>query len=169
VSKLSAALGSLAFLILAPGIVAGLVPWWITRWTLATPFAGYGALRAAGLVLIVAGLIPLLDAFTRFAIEGEGTPAPVAPTKRLVVRGPYRYVRNPMYIGVLLLIVGQALLFASLPLVGYAAAVFLAVHLFVIGYEEPTLRRTYGAEYEAYSAEVPRWLPRLTPWRPRQA
>ncbi len=164
-SKVSAALGSLIFLVLAPGIVAGLVPWWITSWSFDAPFAGYGILRLAGVVLIVAGLVPLLDAFARFALEGGGTPAPIAPTKRLVVRGPYRYVRNPMYVGVLAIILGQALLFASLPLLVYGAAVFLAVHLFVVGYEEPTLRRTYGTEYEAFKTAVPRWLPRLTAWR----
>ena len=168
-SKVSAALGTLVFLFLAPGIVAGLVPWWITRWTFDTPFAGDDILRVGGVALIAAGFIPLLDAFARFAVEGEGTPAPVAPTKHLVVRGPYRFVRNPMYVGVLALIVGQALLFASLPLAIYAVAIFLTVHLFVIGYEEPTLRRTYGAEYEAFTAAVPRWLPRMTPWRAPQA
>jgi protein-S-isoprenylcysteine O-methyltransferase Ste14 len=168
-TRRSAAIGSLVFLVLAPGIVAGLVPWSISRWTLAPPFAGYGALKVVGAALIVAGLIPLLDAFTRFAVEGEGTPAPVAPTKHLVVRGPYRFVRNPMYVGLLVLILGQALIFASLPLALYGAAIALAFHLFVTFYEEPTLRRTYGAEYEAFSAAVPRWLPRLTPWTPSQA
>jgi protein-S-isoprenylcysteine O-methyltransferase Ste14 len=168
-TRLSAAVGTLVFLVLAPGIVAGLIPWWISRWNFAAPFAGYGIMRVLGVALIVLGLIPLLDAFARFALEGQGTPAPIAPTKRLVVRGPYRYVRNPMYVGVLAIIGGQALLFASLPVLAYGVLIFIAVHLFVLFYEEPTLRENYGGEYEAFRAAVPRWLPRLRPWQPPQA
>lgn len=168
-SRLTAALGSLVFLFLAPGTIAGVIPWSITGWTFAASFAGYVFLKIVGAALIVAGLAPLLDAFARFAFEGEGTPAPVAPTRRLVVHGPYRYVRNPMYLGVLALILGQALLFASLPLLAYAAFIALAFHLFVTFYEEPTLRQTYGTAYDAFTAAVPRWLPRRTPWRSPQA
>jgi protein-S-isoprenylcysteine O-methyltransferase Ste14 len=168
-SKISAAIGSFVFLLLAPGIVAGILPWSISGWTFATPFAGYEILRVVGIVVIAAGLIPLLDAFARFALEGEGTPAPLAPTKRLVVSGPYRYVRNPIYVGVLALILGQTMLFASWPLLVYAAVIATAFHLFVVFYEEPTLRSSYGTQYEAFCAAVPRWLPRLTPWQPPQA
>ena len=108
----------------------------------------------------------LLESFARFALHGEGTPAPVAPTRRLVVTGLYRFVRNPMYLAVLALILGQALLLGSWELATYGAVVALGFQLFVLGYEEPTLRRTYGAEYEAFTRAVPRWIPRFRPWRP---
>ncbi len=96
-----------------------------------------------------------------FAFVGRGTPAPFAPPRRLVTRGPYRFVRNPMYIGVRLILVGAAIFYKSLPLLGYAVLFFLATHLFVVWYEEPTLRRTFGHEYEVYSRRVRRWWPRV--------
>src|SRR5262249_45432439 len=98
-------------------------------------------------------------------VQGLGTPAPVAPTRNLVVTGLYRYVRNPMYVGVLAAIVGQAFLFGSVPLMGYALLVWLCFFAFVVLYEEPTLQSTYGASYERYRANVPRWWPRVTPWQ----
>ncbi len=119
---------------------------------------------AAGAILVMAGLAVLLHSFARFAFEGAGTPAPIAPTERLVVGGAYRYVRNPMYVAVLSIIIGQALLFADWSLVLYAGVVAAAVFTFVRLYEEPTLARRYGDEYEAYRRAVPGWLPRLTPW-----
>jgi protein-S-isoprenylcysteine O-methyltransferase Ste14 len=115
--------------------------------------------------LIVAATILLLHAFARFALEGLGTPAPVAPTERLVVGGIYRHVRNPMYLAVLSIILGQALLFSSWTLVAYAVIAAAAMVSFVKFHEEPTLARRYGADYEAYRRAVPGWLPRLTPWR----
>ncbi|MET8157777.1 isoprenylcysteine carboxylmethyltransferase family protein [Sphaerisporangium sp. NPDC005289] len=121
-------------------------------------------LRVAGVVLILAGGAVLVDAFVRFVTEGFGTPAPVAPPEHLVVGGLYRYVRNPMYVGVLAAIVGQALLLARSGLLWYAAIAFVAVFCFVRLYEEPTLRRSFGAEYEEYRAAVPGWWPRLRPW-----
>jgi protein-S-isoprenylcysteine O-methyltransferase Ste14 len=163
--RLRAILGSALFLVVAPGVLAGLVPWWITRWQMTTPFAGYGAMRVIGVICILAGLPVLLDSFARFALEGLGTPAPVAPTRRLVLRGFYRHVRNPMYIAVTLLILGQALLFGDWRLLAVAAGFWLCCHLFVLAYEEPTLRRTYGREYQSYCSGVGRWLPRFTPWR----
>ncbi len=160
----SAIVGSTIFFILAPGVVAGLVPWIMTaRYGL--PLTPILAFRATGAVLVVAGLAALGHAFLRFATEGSGTPAPIAPTERLVVGGAYRFVRNPMYIAVLSIIIGQALIFGRATLVAYAAVVFAAVFAFVRGYEEPTLVRRYGAEYEAYRRSVPGWLPRLRPWR----
>ena len=111
--RIKAALGSLAFLVLAPGGVAGLVPWLITDWRALPPGDGPGALRWTGLILIAAGLAVVLEAFARFAWEGLGTPAPVASTRTLVVSGFYRFVRNPMYIAVTALIFGQAIMFAS--------------------------------------------------------
>jgi len=117
-------------------------------------------------VLLVAGLIALIRAFARFVVEGLGTPAPVAAPERLVVGGAYRYVRNPMYVAVLTAIVGQSLLLGRLGLVLYAGVVWAAVAVFVRFYEEPTLARRFGADYEAYRRAVPAWLPRLRPWEP---
>jgi protein-S-isoprenylcysteine O-methyltransferase Ste14 len=145
-----------------PGIVAGLIPWSITHWrTDSAPLA----LRVLAGAMIVAGVALLLHAFARFVLEGTGTPAPVAPTERLVVGGVYRYVRNPMYLAVGSVIVGQALLFGQLALLLYAAAFGATAFCFVRFYEEPTLTDRFGLSYEAYRRAVPGWLPRPTPWR----
>jgi protein-S-isoprenylcysteine O-methyltransferase Ste14 len=114
-----------------------------------------------GLIPIAAGLVVVLDAFARFAWEGRGTPAPVAPTRTLVVSGFYRYVRNPVYVAVGALIFGQALLFASWGVALYGVVIAGAFHTFVRLYEEPTLLQAYGEEYAAYAAAVPRWIPRF--------
>ena len=163
--KLSAIAVSAAFLVIAPGFVAGLAPWWISHWRIAAPFFGMPVFRIAGGLLIALGAIGLLDSFGRFALQGLGTPAPPFPTRHLVVTGLYRYVRNPMYVGVAAAILGQGLLFGNVQVLEYGALVWLLFHLFVLLYEEPTLRHTYGAEYEAFCFAVPRWIPRLTPWR----
>jgi protein-S-isoprenylcysteine O-methyltransferase Ste14 len=114
--------------------------------------------------LIDAGAAVVLHAFARIAIEGLGTPAPIAPTERLVVGGAYRHVRNPMYLAVGSTIAGEALLLGQTELLGYLLA-FAALCLgFVHLYEEPTLRRQFGAEYDTYRRAVPRWIPRLRPW-----
>ena len=160
----SAAAGTAAFFILAPGVVAGLVPWCITGWTVAEP-RWPTPVRVIGVGLLVPAVAALVHAFVRFVQEGRGTPAPVAPTERLVVGGLYRHVRNPMYIAVLAAIVGQALWTSQPRLAIYGIIVQLAVAAFVRWYEEPTLLRTYGAQYEAYRRAVPRWRPRLRPWR----
>jgi protein-S-isoprenylcysteine O-methyltransferase Ste14 len=118
-----------------------------------------------GGVLALAGVAFLLHAFARFVIEGIGTPAPVAPTERLVVGGVYRYVRNPMYLAVAATICGQGLLLGQWRLLAYAAAFIAIVATFVITYEEPTLERQFGTEYDAYRRAVPGWLPRLHPWQ----
>jgi len=115
--------------------------------------------------MIGAGLAVLLSAFLRFVLEGIGTPAPVAPTERLVVGGLYRYVRNPMYLAVAALILGQALLLGQAGLLLYTAAFGVTVAAFVHGYEEPVLRRRFGAHYETYRRAVPAWWPRRTPWQ----
>jgi protein-S-isoprenylcysteine O-methyltransferase Ste14 len=163
--RLLPVLGSIGFLLLAPGVVAGLVPWWISRWRLQPALLGFSVFRAVGVLLVAAGISVLLDSFARFAVQGRGTPAPAFPTKHLVVTGLYRYVRNPMYLGVVSVTLGQGLLLGNVPVLAYGLLVWLLVHLFALGYEEPTLRRTYGAEYEAFCRNVRRWLPRLTPWR----
>jgi protein-S-isoprenylcysteine O-methyltransferase Ste14 len=159
--RAAAIAGSGAFFVAAPGVVAGLVPWWLTRWQVRDPLPFWGPLRLLGIVLLVAGVAVLVRAFVQFVAEGVGTPAPVAPTERLVVGGLYRYVRNPMYLAVLATIVGQALILGQLVLVIEALVVSVAFVAFVRGYEEPTLRRRYGAEYEAYQRAVPGWWPRL--------
>ena len=154
-----AALGSAVFLAVAPGVVAGLVPWLLTGWEVESRLPA--ALRLGGAALVVVGAAVLLTAFARFVLEGRGTPAPVAPTETLVVGGLYRCVRNPMYLAVLACIGGQALLLGSRGLLVYGAAFAAIFVAFVRLYEEPTLADRYGAEYEAYRRAVPGWWPRL--------
>ena len=161
-----AAVGSVVFFALAPGVVAGVVPWWLTGWRARALPAWWLPLRVIGVVLLVAGAGVLVHAFVRFVVEGLGTPAPVAPTRELVVGGLYRYVRNPMYLAVLAAIVGQALLLGRPVLLAYAAVVAAAFVAFVRWYEEPTLARQFGVRYQAYRRAVPGWWPRRTPWRP---
>ena len=129
------------------------------------PLLGVAAFRIAGVVLIMAGVPMILDSFARFAIQGLGTPAPVLPTKHLVVTGLYRYVRNPMYVAVATVIFGQGLLFGNVSVLEYGLAVWLAFHVFVLGYEEPKLRSSFGDEYHEFCANVPRWIPRVGPWK----
>lgn len=160
-----AVLGSVVFLLIAPGTVAGLVPWWISRWRVQAPLWGFSALRVVGALLVIVSVAILLDSFARFALQGLGTPAPIFPTRRLVVGGLYRYVRNPIYVAVVAAIVGQGLVFGDLRLLEYGALVWLGFHVFVLAYEEPKLRAAFGPEYEAFCENVPRWLPRLRPWR----
>jgi protein-S-isoprenylcysteine O-methyltransferase Ste14 len=161
VRRLRAAAGSLLFLVLAPGVVAGLVPWLLTGWQSA------GApvwLRTVGWIALAAGVAVLREAFARFVVEGIGTPAPAAPTERLVVGGLYRYVRNPMYLAVAAVILGQAAVLGQWLLVGYALVFGAIVWSFVHWYKEPTLRRQFGPQYEHYLRTVPGWWPR----RPRR-
>ena len=162
-SRRRAAGGSAAFLVVAPGVVAGLVPWLLTGWDARDPPWAPGV-RLLGGVLIGLGVAALLHAFARFVVEGLGTPAPVAPTERLVVGGLYRYVRNPMYLAVGAIVVGQALLLGRAVLLAYGALFAVLVEAFVRWYEEPTLARRFGARYEAYRQAVPRWWPRTRPW-----
>jgi len=163
--KVLAIVGSAVFLVIAPGFVAGLVPWWISHWRVEAPFLGTRLFRVGGGMLITLGVIGLLDSFVRFALQGVGTPAPVFPTRHLVVTGLYRYVRNPMYVAVAITILGQGLLFGNVALLEYGGLVWLLFHVFVLIYEEPTLRTSFGSEYKSFCAEVPRWIPRFTPWR----
>ena len=160
----SAIAGSALFLVVAPGVVAGLVPWLLTD-AYHTPLSVVPGFVTAGSILVVVATAILLHAFARFALEGLGTPAPVAPTEKLVVGGIYRHVRNPMYVAVLAIILGQALIFSSWAVLVYGLIAAAAMISFVKFYEEPTLASRYGEEYEAYRRAVPGWLPRFTPWR----
>jgi protein-S-isoprenylcysteine O-methyltransferase Ste14 len=162
VNRTEASVGSALFFLIAPGTIAGLIPWWITHWRIqesASP-----TLSIIGGVLILPFAAMLIECFVRFARHG-GTPAPIAPTERLVVTGLYRHVRNPMYVAVTGLIFAQLLLFGHAALLAYGVAIWMAFHLFVLLYEEPALHAKFGEEYEAYAKAVPRWIPRLTPWR----
>jgi len=154
----SALAKTFVFTLVVPGVVAGLVPWLLADTTPAVR----GTQEWFAATTISAGIaIYLYTSFWSFAWIGGGTPAPVAPTKTLVVSGLHRFVRNPMYIGVAFIIAGQAWLFHSLPIGIYLAFFALIVHLFVLYYEEPTLRGQFGEQYERYRASVPRWLPKI--------
>jgi protein-S-isoprenylcysteine O-methyltransferase Ste14 len=157
-ANISAVAKTLVFTVFVPGTVAGYVPWLLRRD--AVPVAGVEEWTA--IVVIAIGItIYLHTAFWGFALIGGGTPAPIAPTKVLVVKGLHRYVRNPMYLGVALAIGGQAWLFHSLHILIYMACMLTIAHLFVVFYEEPTLRRQFGKEYDRYRATVPRWIPKF--------
>lgn len=162
-----AVVGSVIFFIVAPMTVVGWIPYAISGWRLDPPLLGFTAIRAGGAILVLFAVAGLVDSFARFAVQGRGTPAPVAPTEHLVVSGLYRYARNPMYISVVSGIIGQGLLLGNLNVLRYAVIVWALVHTFVIVYEEPVLRTQFGRSYEAYRAHVPRWLPRLRPWVPQ--
>jgi protein-S-isoprenylcysteine O-methyltransferase Ste14 len=163
-TRARAAAGSLVFLLLAPGVTAGLVPWLLTGWSVDESFA-WPPLQVLGALLVIAGAAVLLHAFGRFVVEGLGTPAPIAPPGQLVVGGLYRYVRNPMYVAVASTIIGQALLLGRPVLLAYAALFMAVVAAFVRWYEEPTLAERFGEQYAAYRRAVPAWHPRLHPWR----
>jgi protein-S-isoprenylcysteine O-methyltransferase Ste14 len=163
--KTAAILGSLVFFVIAPCTVAGLIPWWISHWRVGPAFFDLEVLRLVAVALIVAGAPGLIDSFARFALQGLGTPAPVAPPSRLVVSGLYRYVRNPMYVSLLAILFGEGLLFGDWRIFLWAAIFGFCTMAFVAGYEEPTLEHMFGDEYRTYRAHVPGWIPRLTPWR----
>jgi protein-S-isoprenylcysteine O-methyltransferase Ste14 len=158
-----AALGSLAFLLVAPGTVVGLVPWALTGFRAAALPGWWLPGRVLGAVLVVAGLVVLLEQFGRFVLEGLGTPAPVAPTRNLVVGGWYRHVRNPMYVAVITVLAGETLLLGRPVLAGWLLLAGATMVAFVRGYEEPTLLAAYGRRYLLYRERVPGWLPRLRP------
>lgn len=153
------------FFLIAPGAIAGYFPWLITRWHIEPGGAWSFPLRVCGALLLLAGIAVLAESFVRFVVKGRGTPAPLLPTRHLVVSGLYRYVRNPMYIAVAATIFGQALVFGSRGLLGYGAFICVCFHVFVLAYEEPSLHARFGNRYEGFCAAVPRWIPRLSPWR----
>jgi protein-S-isoprenylcysteine O-methyltransferase Ste14 len=156
------ALRSLLWTVLLPGLYAGYVPWRFFGVAHARPDFG-NPLHVLGLLAIAVGAVLLGICIFEFARSGRGTLAPVDPPRELVVRGLYRHVRNPMYVSVTAIVLGEALLTWSRALLVYWVVWFVAVNLFVIGYEEPALRRRFGAAYENYCKEVGRWLPRVRP------
>ncbi len=151
---------SLLFLIVAPGVVAGYIPLALLR---GGPQIEAGFFAYLAFPLWLTGGIILLWSFWNFVAQGRGTPAPVDPPKELVMTGFYRYVRNPMHVGVLAINIGYFLWFKSIWMIVYTVLVFLMVHLFVTLYEEPTLKKKFGVSYEDYLQKVPRWIPRIKP------
>jgi protein-S-isoprenylcysteine O-methyltransferase Ste14 len=149
---------TLIFIFIAPATVTIYLPYWLLAGRAGTP--QIGPVRYVGLLPIIVGACIELWCAWDFAVTGRGTPAPFDPPKELVARGLYAYVRNPMYLGVGLVVLGEALFFASRTLLWYAAGALVCANLFVLLYEEPTLRRKFGVAYEGYCAAVPRWLPR---------
>jgi protein-S-isoprenylcysteine O-methyltransferase Ste14 len=151
-------LKSLLFLIVAPGIVAGYIPLVLLR---SGPLIETGIFAYLAFPLWLIGIGILLWSFWNFFHEGGGTPAPMDPPRELVVVGFYRYVRNPMYFGILQMLIGYFLWFGYWSLLIYSVLVFILTHLFIVLYEEPTLRRKFGPSYEEYMKQVPRWIPKL--------
>ena len=154
------AIKTLIFTLLVPGTVAVLLPYRLASSPAARGSLPLGSFRYFGFVLITVGALIYLWCAWDFTFAGKGTPAPIDPPKELVVRGLYKYVRNPMYIGVLCLVLGQAVWFETLMLFAYAGLVFLLVNAFVFFYEEPALTRKFGELYQRYCQTVPRWIPR---------
>jgi protein-S-isoprenylcysteine O-methyltransferase Ste14 len=153
---------AITYAVLFIGLVLIYVPARLLSWSGIDRPAAIEVQQVAGMVIGAVGAAIALWCVLTFASLGRGTPAPFDPPRRLVIRGPYRFVRNPMYIGAGLALAGAALFYESLSLLAYAGIFFLATHLFVILYEEPALRQTFGQEYEAYRGRVRRWWPSLT-------
>ena len=164
-STLGLALRSLFWALLFPGFFAGYVPW---RWFGVRDIVldGRQPRHWLGVIAIGFGVLLLAICVVEFAHRGRGTLSPADPPRKLVVQGPYRWVRNPMYLAVTLILLGEVLLTRSPGLLLYWVLWFAVVNLFIRAYEEPSLRRQFGAEYERYTAAVPRWLPRSRPWQP---
>jgi protein-S-isoprenylcysteine O-methyltransferase Ste14 len=158
-SKVFVLVRAITYAVLFIGLVLIYVPARLLAWSGIVRPETIGALQFTGMGIGTAGAVVALWCIITFATIGRGTPAPFDPPRRLVIRGPYRFVRNPMYIGAGFALAGAALLYASLPILGYTVLFFLAAHLFVVWYEEPILRRTFGGEYEAYCNQVRRWWP----------
>ncbi len=150
---------ALVYATLFIGFVLVFLPARVLSWSGIVRPAAIGLPQVAAMIVGAVGAALALWCVLTFAVVGKGTPAPFDPPRRLVVRGPYRFVRNPMYIGAGLALAGAALFYQSLAVLGYTALFFVITHLFVLFYEEPTLRRTFGEEYEGYCRRVRRWWP----------
>ena len=144
--------------------MAGVLPYLLFGWSINQPLLGFFDTKFIGICTILIGLSCLFDCFGRFALEGRGTPAPVAETEILIASGLYRFVRNPMYVAVLTIVLGEGLLFGNSLLLLYATTLWIVFHLFIRLYEEPHLSRRFGDSYKEYCANVRRWLPRPKPW-----
>ena len=155
------ALRSIFFTLLVPGTVSVVIPYFIAYRDRAAQFSGWTPWRYAGLLPLAVGAGIVLWCIWDFAVIGHGTLAPIDPPTELVVRGPYRYVRNPMYVGAVLVLLGEAALFVCVALVIYCAIFLVVAHCFVVLYEEPTLHRQFGASYDTYRLRVRRWIPRF--------
>jgi protein-S-isoprenylcysteine O-methyltransferase Ste14 len=143
------------------GFVLVFLPARVLSWSGISPIAVIGVWQVLGMMVAGVGAAIAFWCILTFVFLGKGTPAPFDPPRRLVVRGPYRIVRNPMYVGAGLALAGAALFCKSIPLLGYAGLLGLITHAFVVFYEEPTLRRTFGNDYEVYCGRVGRWWPKL--------
>lgn len=160
----TAMLGSLLFLAVVPGIVVIYFPYIFCYWRLAPPFFGFAGCRVLGALLFTAGILVLLDCYVQFVLHGIGTPAPVAPPRHLVVSGVYRHVRNPMYVAIVAAVLGEGLFFGNAQVLRYGLYLWVGFFTFVLGYEEPALRRKFGRQYMDFCTHVPRWIPRLRPY-----
>src|SRR5687768_12879795 len=150
---------NLFFTVIQPGIVAGLVPYWILgdqfSHTIRNSFTGWQFLA---MLIFCVGFTIMVYCIWLFALKGEGTLSPAVPTRKLVISGLYKYSRNPMYLGVMLMLAGEAIFFSSIPLWIYSGFIFTAFYLFIIFHEEPRLKRVFGEEYKVYMQKVRRWL-----------
>ena len=165
-NKNTALIGSAIFFIFGPVAIMVLIPWLPTKWKSGNVPDWWWIVRISGGILVLAGAAGMVNSFFHFAVDGLGTPAPVAPPTHLVVSGLYRYVRNPMYISGIAVILGQALLLGRWELIAFAAIVWIFPAAYVKWREEPVLTKKFGAEYDEYRAAVPAWIPRLRPWKP---
>jgi protein-S-isoprenylcysteine O-methyltransferase Ste14 len=159
----AAAAASLGWFVTVGGAFGVLLPYLLNDWDFHQPLPYWAIARGAGVLLICAGLVPLVDSFVEFFKAG-GTPVPMASPPRLVVTGFYRYVRNPIYAGFLVILIGQTLLFGSPGMLTYTIIAWAVGAAAVRIYEEPALVRKFGADYQAYRGAVRAWLPRLRPW-----
>ena len=158
---MSAIVRAIVYAALFIGLVLIFVPARLLAWSGIVRPTAMGVPQFAGMVIGTAGAAIALWCVFTFAKIGKGTPAPFDPPRKLVIQGPYRFVRNPMYIGAALALAGAALFYQSAALLGYAGLFLICSHFFVVWYEEPTLRRTFGEEYETYCRQVRRWRPRV--------
>ncbi len=156
---MSAVFRTLIFTVLVPGFWTVALPYWVVPRGMRPDVRGVGA--AGWLLIVVGAALYFVCAFWGFAVRGKGTPLPLDPPKRLVADGPYGVVRNPMYWGVAGVMLGEAVVFHSTALAGWAAGLFACANVFVLLVEEPTLRKKFGADYEEYCRRVPRWIPRV--------
>ena len=166
--KPTAAVISVAWGVALGGTFAGLLPYLLNEWHFHRPLPYWAVAQATGVLVICAGLVPIVHSFVEFT-KADGTPVPVASPSRLVVSGFYRYVRNPIYVGFLAILAGQALLFGSPGLLEYTAVAWCVGAAAARFYEEPALARKFGADYQKYRRAVHAWIPRLHPWTPGES